>query len=62
MSDFNEYRKFWRGRVVIEEYHLNDDNPGHVISFVKQDNQVLIRVEFANGDRYNLRPNELRLL
>jgi hypothetical protein len=62
MSDFNEYGKFWRGRVVIEERHLADNNPGHVIGFASDGNTVYIRVEFANGDRYNVRPYELRVL
>jgi len=52
--------EFWRGRVVVEKDPLWEDNPGHVVGFVKlDDGQVLVRVEFANGDRYNVDPTEL---
>lgn len=54
--------RFWRGCVVIERQPLEDNNPGHVIGFVKNHDQVLVRVEFANGDRYNLKPDELVIL
>jgi len=55
---------FWRGRVVVEKDPLCEDNPGHVVGFVRDEDQntVLIRVEFANGDRYILHPDELTAL
>jgi hypothetical protein len=52
--------EFWRGRVVFEAATLFDDNPGHVVGFVRNtDGKFYIRVEFVNGDRYNLLPDEL---
>lgn len=59
MSDIYTWGKFWQGQVVIEKDPLWEDNPGHVSGFVKIDDQVLIRVNFANGDRYNVLPEEL---
>lgn len=56
------WKQFWRGRVVVEKDPLWEDNPGHVVGFEKKDGHVLVRVEFANGDRYNLHPDELDVL
>jgi hypothetical protein len=57
-------KQFWRGRVVVETDPLQDHlNPGHVVSFnIDADCNVTIRVEFANGDRYNCHPDELLAL
>jgi len=55
--------KFVMGSVVIETEPNCDNNPGHVIGFAKtKDEEVLVRVQFANGDRYNCSPTELTLL
>ena len=51
--------KFWRGRVVIEHDDLRGENPGHVVKFVKNGDYVLVRVEFANGDCYNVALGDL---
>ena len=60
MTHKSIWMEFWRGRVVVEKDPLWEDNPGHVVGFVKlDDGQVLVRVEFANGDRYNVDPLEL---
>jgi len=63
-DQISELSIFWRGRVVIEKDPLWEENPGHVVGFVKNNDsgEVLIRVEFANGDRYNLHPDELNAL
>lgn len=62
MTDYNRYKPFWRGRVVVERDPGHENNPGHVIGFTMKDGVVLIRVEFANGDRYNVLPDELHVL
>lgn len=63
MNDNFVLCKFWRGRVVVERDPLWEDNPGHVVGFVRNDEgTVLVRVEFANGDRYNVRPDDLDAL
>ena len=62
MSDKYTWGEFWRGRVVIEKDPLWEDNPGHVVGFSRSDEgEVFIRVEFANGDRYNLNPEDLEV-
>lgn len=55
-------KEFWRGRVVVEVDPMHENNPGHVIQLHMMDATITIRVEFANGDRYNLFPDELRCL
>lgn len=64
MTEPYELSIFWRGRVVVEKDPLWENNPGHVIGFVRNDDgtDVLVRVEFANGDRYNVHPDELTAL
>lgn len=62
MISTNQISQFWRGRVVIEVGPTKEENPGHVVGFVKKDDEVLIRVEFANGDRYNVSPDDLYAL
>jgi hypothetical protein len=62
MIDKQSIRQFWRGRVVLEMEPSVEDNPGHVIGFIMKNDQFLIRVEFANGDRYNVLPDELEAL
>jgi hypothetical protein len=64
MYDIYVLCKFWQGRVVIERDPLWEENPGHVVGFAKDPvtSEVLVRVEFANGDRYNVRPDELDAL
>lgn len=52
MTDYDRYKPFWRGRVVVEPGHEN--NPGHVVGFSSNGEEVFVRVEFANGDRYNV--------
>ncbi len=55
--------KFWRGRVVVERDDLRGDNPGHVVKFtMNTDDEILVRVEFANGDCYNVAPGDLMAL
>jgi hypothetical protein len=54
--------QFWRGRVVLEREPAHWNNPGHVIGFEMKDGQWLVRVEFANGDRYNVLPGDLHAL
>jgi len=63
MNSILDWGQFQRGVVVIEKEPLWEDNPGHVVGFVRDDDgHVLIRVEFANGDRYNVHPSELDVL
>lgn len=55
--------QFTIGRVVSDtgdtDQHLN---PGHVIGFSMANDKIHVRVQFANGDRYNVLPSELVLL
>lgn len=55
---------FWRGRVVVITGEDSwENNLGHVVGFVKEGSgEVLIRVDFANGDRYDVLPEELEPL
>jgi hypothetical protein len=66
MNDLNIIKEFHKGRVVVERLWDNPDsanNPGHVVGFVSDSNgKVVIRVEFANGDRYNVSPEDLDAL
>lgn len=63
MTEPYELSIFWRGRVVIEKDPLWENNPGHVVGFGKDsDSTITIRVEFANGDRYNVHPDYLTAL
>jgi len=59
MFNLEELGEFWRGRVVAERDQYWDPNPGHVVGFVRERDRILIRVEFANGDRFNFEPHEL---
>lgn len=62
MIDKQSVRQFWRGRVVLETDPLMENNPGHVIGFIMRNDKFHIRVEFANGDRYNVLPDDLEAL
>jgi len=62
MSNMTKLGKFWSGRVVVAEFD-GAKNPGHIVSFALTDNdEILICVNFANGDRYNVHPDALTLL
>lgn len=55
-------KKFIRGAVVIERGLAHTNNPGHVAGFELQGDEVLIKVDFANGDRFCLAPQDLDVL
>ena len=56
-------KQFYKGRVVIERLAPEVLNPGHVVGFATDStNKVNIQVEFANGDRYNVAPEDLHAL
>lgn len=47
-------KEFWRGRVV---YNPEQDMFGHVAGFSQQSNiDIMVQVEWADGDRYNVDP------
>jgi hypothetical protein len=56
------WAQFNAGQAVIERDFTDDKNPGHVIGFQKVGDEVFVRVQFANGDRYNVAPEELLIL
>ena len=62
-NNINVLRMFKAGAVVVEKESDIDDNIGHVKRFVLSHQGIItIRVQFANGDCYNLEPDELELL
>jgi hypothetical protein len=61
MQDLSVWKEFWKGRVVLEKHPTVKDNPGHILGFVMNDYNPMIRVAWANGDIYNIEPDELLL-
>jgi hypothetical protein len=63
MNELYIIKQFYKGRVVHERLALEVLNPGHVVGFtVDYNDKVNILVEFANGDRYNVAPEDLQAL
>jgi hypothetical protein len=55
-------RQFYMGRVVID-HTINDVLPGHVVGFsTNHHGEVVIKVEWADGDRYAVLPSDLTAL
>jgi hypothetical protein len=55
-------RQFYMGRVVLG-HTMTDVLPGHVVGFsTNQHGDVVIKVEWADGDRYAVLPSDLTAL
>jgi hypothetical protein len=63
----NDLGKFTRGRVVIAPsvypgYTPDECDPGHVVGFSKVHDDILVRVEFADGKIKDIFPKDLVLI